>query len=360
MTTPWTTTTPVPSDRAGASARRSMAVTVARYVIPLAVGAVALFSAGEWGRSFVNQGTELLLLALLALSWNVVGGYGGQFSLGHQVFVGVGGYTVVVVATYAELPLPLVLLIAGALSAVTGVILGYPMLRLRGPYFAIGTLGVGLAVLAWMMNWQFTKASQAYPLPMSSALGFTELFQYTVVIATLSLVAITALVSSPLGLRLVALRDDEYGAASLGVRRVRTLMPVWAISGFIAGLVGALFALQQGSLTPTSAFSIQFVLDAIVVCVVGGLGTLYGPLLGAVIVFGIRQYTSDFAEWAMLFEAILVILIVRLIPGGLWGVLRAAYDALLRRVRTRSSRTPPRNPTTPVHASTPPENGIPQ
>jgi branched-chain amino acid transport system permease protein len=323
-------TAPAVDGRGIGPARRRSLVPAARYLVPLVLGIAAILLADALGRSIANQGTELLLLALLALSWNVIGGYGGLFSLGHQVFVGVGGYALIVILSYTDLPLPVVLIAAALLSAVTGVVLGYPMLRLRGPYFAIGTLGVALAVLAWMLNWPFTKASQSYPLPMSDSLGFTELFQLTIVIAVLALLAITALVSSPLGLRLVALRDDESGAASLGVRRVRTLLPVWAVSGFLAGLVGALFALQQGSLTPASAFSIQFVLDAIVVCVIGGVGTLYGPLLGAVVVFALRQYTADFGEWAMLIEALVVILVVRLAPEGLWGILSRMIRAVRR------------------------------
>lgn len=309
-----------------------MRTTVLRYAVPLVAGAAAVIGAGALGRSGANQGTELLLLALLALSWNIIGGYGGQFSLGHQVFVGVGAYALVVQLSSSPVPLPVALLLAAVLSALTGVILGYPMLRLRGPYFAIGTLGVALAVLAWMLNWPFTRASQAYALPMSSSLGFVELFQLTVAITTAALLVITALVASPLGLRLVALRDDEYGAASLGVRRVRTLLPVWALSGFLAGLVGGLFALQQGSVTPASAFSLQFVLDAIIVCVIGGMGTLYGPLLGAVVVFAVRQYTTDFGEWATVIEALVVVLVVRLAPQGLWGLLAAAARALHRRL----------------------------
>lgn len=335
-----TTTRPARTVGAPPSRTRTLVTRgVLPYAIPVVLGGLAIALADSLSRSVVNQGTELFLLALLAIAWNVVGGYGGQFSLGHQVFVGIGAYTLVVVLSTTALPLPLVLIAAGALSALTGVVLGYPMLRLRGPYFAIGTLGIALAVTAWMMNWPFTKASQAYPLPMRSALGFAELFQLSALLLTLGLIAVTLLVSSPLGLRLVALRDDEFGAQGLGVRRVRTMLPVWALSGFMTGIVGALFALQQGSVTPSSAFSMSFALDAIVICVVGGLGTLYGPLIGAVLVFALRQYTADFAEWAMLVEALIVVLIVRLVPGGLWGVIRDLVLGVRRRIRARTAKT---------------------
>jgi len=313
--------------------RAAVAGTFLQYGLPAALALVFVLLAGGLQRSFLNYGTELLILALIAMAWNLIGGFGGQFSLGHSVFVGIGGYTVAVLFDETGLPFPVVLLAAGVLSALAGVILGYPMLRLRGPYFAIGTLGIALAVTSWMLNWSFTKASQAYSLPARDMLRLPQQFQLAVVLAAAVLIIVTAIVKSPLGLRLVALRDDERGAASLGVRRVRTLLPVWAVSGFITGLTGALVAFQQGSLTPAFAFNPSWVLDAIVICVVGGSGTLYGPLVGAVLVFVLRQWTTDFSDWATLIEAVVVLLVVRLVPGGVWGVCESAVAAIRRRVR---------------------------
>lgn len=309
---------------------------ILRYAVPLVAGLVLVLAAGGLERSLLNQGTSLLLLALVAMAWNVIGGFGGLFSLGHSVFIGVGGYTLVVLLDHTDLPFAVVLVASGVLAAATGVVLGYPMLRLRGPYFAIGTLGVALAVTSWMLSWPFTKASQGYAVPPADSLRLAELFQLTVGIATAALLAVTALAGSPLGLRLVALRDDEFGARGLGVRRVRTMLPVWALSGFIAGLTGALVALQEGNLTPISSFSLRFVLDAIVICVIGGIGTLYGPLLGALLVFVMRQITADFADWAMLIEAFWLVVVIRLVPGGLCGILTrfrtaGAWRAVLRR-----------------------------
>lgn len=240
------------------------------YAAPAVVAAVLLLTAGGLRLGTVNDLTSLLLLMILAVAWNLVAGFGGQFSLGHSIFVGVGGYTTAVILSYFEVPLVLALLAAGLVSALTGVVLSYPLLRLRGPYLAIGSLGMALAAMGWMMNWSFTKASQAYPLPPKQVPGLLEIFQITTVVAAVAVIAAIALLRSPLGLRLVALRDDEKGAASLGVRRLRTLVPVWALSGFITGLMGSLLALQKGNLTPAAAFNLQFVLDAAIVCVIGG------------------------------------------------------------------------------------------
>lgn len=299
--------------------------SIAVYASPIIVGAILLVMAGGMRLGTVNDLTSLLLLAVLAMAWNLVGGFGGQFSLGHSIFVGVGGYTTAVLMTYLQMPLYVTIVAAGIVSALAGLILSYPLLRLRGPYLAIGSLGMALAALGWMMNWDFTRASQAYPLPNAQLPDLLGLFQITTVVAVIAVLAIVGLLRSPLGLRLVALRDDEKGAASLGVRRLRTLVPVWALSGFLTGLMGALAALQKGNLTPTTAFSLQFALDAAIICVIGGLGTLTGPIIGAIVVFYLRYFTVDFADWALLIEGAIVVLVVRFIPGGIVGVVRSLW-----------------------------------
>jgi len=126
------------------------------------VAVVAMALSGVVSKGTANQLTELLLLVTLALAWNLVGGYGGQFSLGHSIFVGMGGYATAVILTLFKTPLLPTLLMAGLMSAVIGVLLAYPLLRLRGPYLAVGSLGMTLAVYGWMINWDFTKAWAGY------------------------------------------------------------------------------------------------------------------------------------------------------------------------------------------------------
>lgn len=308
-----------------------------RYAVPVLVAVIVAASADALSRNNANQLTGLLLLASLAMAWNLVSGFAGQFSLGHSIFVGVGGYTTAAFLNYLDYPLPLVVIAAGVVSAALGVLLAYPLLRLRGPYFAIGTLGIALAVLGWMLNWDFTRASRGYPVPPGALLDIATLLKVAAVLALVTFVVSLAIKDSPLGLRRFALRDNEDGASSLGVRRVRTIVPIWAISAFLTGMLGAVIALQNGNLTPNSAFSIQYTLDAVVVCVIGGLGTASGPLIGALIVFVIRQYTADFASWASLLEALIVILVVRFFPDGAVGVLTRIGEFIRKRRATSAS-----------------------
>lgn len=311
--------------------------TTQSVILATVVAAVIVVLSTTMTRGIANQITSMLLLMTLALAWNLVGGFGGQFSLGHSIFVGIGGYSTALIMTYLKFPIIPSVVMAGAVSSVIGVLLAYPLLRLRGPYLAVGSLGMALAVYGWMINWDFTKASSSYSIPTEGMIDIPTLLSYTTVLALVAVVAVIVLVRSPLGLRLVALRDDELGAASLGVRRVRTLVPVWALSGFLTGLMGALFALQKGTLTVDSAFSIQFSLDAAIICVLGGLGTLSGPIVGAIIVYYLRFYSADYSNWALLVEAVILVVVVRFFPGGLSGAITRLWAALARRVRSMRS-----------------------
>ena len=167
-------------------------------------------------RSDVNRATTLMLLAAIAMAWNLIGGFGGQFSLGHSIFIGAGGYTTAVLLDKTELPLVAVIIASGALATAAGVVLVFPLMRLRGPYFAIGTLGISLAVVGWMLNWDYTKASTGYSVPVSKLISLDELYRIAAVVLIITITASVVLVMSPLGLRLRALRDDEAGATSFG------------------------------------------------------------------------------------------------------------------------------------------------
>lgn len=285
------------------------------------IAAIAFFARASLTRGVQNQLTELLILMSVSVAWNLIGGFGGQFSLGHSIFVGIGGYATAMLLTFFGWPLLLTMAIAALISSALGVIIAFPLLRLRGPYLAVGSLGMTLAVYGWMINWDFTKASSSYAVPIEFGLSIGDLYQYTIVFALIAVLVSLFMIRSPMGLRLIALREDEQGAAGLGVHRVRTLIPFWAVSGLITGMSGAFYAMQKGTLTVDAAFNIQFSLDAAIISVIGGLGTIAGPVIGAVLVYYIRFYSADLANWALVVEAVVVVLVVRFFPRGIMGLL---------------------------------------
>jgi branched-chain amino acid transport system permease protein len=306
----------------------------------LALGVVvALFS----GPNYLSLGNVTLAITLfnlmaMAQAWNLIGGYGGQFSLGHGLFVAAGGYTTVLVLVHTGLPLGVTVLIAGALTAGIGALAAMPLLRLRGVYFSVGTLGVMIAAQNWVINWKWAGQTRGVLLPSRGTLGFNT--QYYMAVALLvGTTAIVALaVRSRWGLRLMAVRDDESAAQELGVNGFRVKLVALATSAFLVGLCGALNAFQQLTLEPYSAFNIVWAIDMILACVIGGLATIPGPLIGAALIFELQQQLQGYQSLTALIEGAVLLAVIRFAPGGIWGLLRLLPDSFDGRRRRRDVR----------------------
>jgi branched-chain amino acid transport system permease protein len=168
----------------------------------------------------IDRGAQELLLNLLiwvgvAQSWNIIGGVGGQLSLGHSVFVGAGGYTVAMLVTKAGTGWPAALVLGGILSAALAWLVSFPLLRLSGVYFTIGSSAVALISLAWMVTWTWTGESRGLNIPLEAVPGRSLKFQVIAALAVLTCVTTFLVLRSTFGLRLMAVRDDESAAAAL-------------------------------------------------------------------------------------------------------------------------------------------------
>lgn len=310
------------------------------------LGAACLLAALFLGPSYLDDGDlslafTLLVSMALAQAWNLIGGYGGQFSLAHGMFVGIGSYTVAILLVRTDVPQWLAIPIAGLVAAAIAAVTAIPLFRLRGVYFAVGSLGVALAALAWMINWEFTNKTSSYSLPASAFLGFEMQYYMAGALAAVASACVACIVASRFGLRLMAVRDDEDAALELGVNSFAVKTAAFALSAFFVGVGGALIAMQKLALEPYSAFSLTFTIDMVVATVVGGLGTIVGPLLGAAVMFALRQWLEQYTDWSTLILGIALILIIRIAPGGLVGLGRTALARA--RGRERLERRPLRS-----------------
>ncbi len=261
----------------------------------------------------------------LAESWNLVGGYGGQFSLGHSLFVGAGAYTASVLLLHTGLPLYLTLLLSGCLASVLAALAALLLMRLREAYFSIGSLGLTMAALTWMINWSYTGQTSGLNLPPTATLSYTTLYYLSLTLLVLTLVSIALLVRSSFGLRLMAIRDDEEAAAELGVNSFPVKLAAFAISAFFIGIAGVLIALNSLSITPGAAFDMNWAITMIIITVIGGIATSTGPLIGAVVIFTLQQALQGYANLSTLLTGILLIVIIRLMPGGIWATLLKGF-----------------------------------
>lgn len=285
--------------------------------------------------------------AMLAVSLNLVLGYGGLIALSQVAFYGIGAYAAALLALDWHFPFLLTLPSAVLLCAAIAVAFARPILRLRGHYFAIATLVFLITTQLLEDNWtSLTQGTNGLPgIPPIDLLFWTsqsQLDDYFVVLALLllSLATVAWLIRSPLGRALVATRDDERAAASLGigVAQVRTI--VFGISAGIAGAAGAYYA-HDTAFVSSQPFGTQAMLTVLAGAAIGGLGSMLGPVFGAVLVSVLPELLRGFDNWRMVLFGGLVVLVVLVRPDGLAGLWRDAERRLLqylRRARGRDAR----------------------
>ena len=282
----------------------------------------------------------LLLYVVLASSLNVLLGYTGYVNFGHIVFFGLGGYVGFYFMSQHGWPLWWAALAGGLASGLLALLLGVAVLRLRGAYFALATIGVNEAVRAFInsfkpfggptgMSLNFS-VYQDYGGP-SNALWIT--FGAMFGLALLSLIASYVIKFSRFGLGLMAIREDEDAAMVMGVRTPWTKTQAFVLSAIFPGIAGVLFFFKNGNVEPGDAFRLQMSIETIVMVMLGGQGTVLGPVVGSAAYERLRGYllTSDlFKNLHLALAGFLLLIIVLFVPAGLVGWLRGRFPKVRR------------------------------
>ena len=298
-----------------ASARWTPVAAAALVVLALAVAPVAL------SPFLIQFLINLFMLAALAESWNIIGGFTGYASFGNVAFFGVGAYTTGVLLTVLEVPFALALPAAGLTAMAFAALVGIPILRLKGHYFAIATLGVAETMREIVYNLKITGGGTGLTMPITkSALPFFYLMLGILVAATAVNWWLSA---SRFGYGLVAIREDEDAAMAMGINTALYKTAAFALSGAFAGLVGGVFAYWITFIDPDGVFKVIITIQMIIMAVFGGMGTVVGPLLGALVLASVSELLStQLVSLAELFNGIIVILVVLFMPRGLAEVIR--------------------------------------
>lgn len=260
-----------------------------------------------------------------ALAWNWLGGYVGQVSFGHAAMFGVGGF-VAARLLLAGVPLIVAWLAGGVVAAIYGLLWGHPTLRLRGPYFAIATIGVGEATRLVMTFWtSFTGGSTGVSLPIQGGMQY-QMYWFTLEVLAVVIAVSYILRKSPLGLGLLAIKEDVEAAGDVGVNASAYQDSVLFLSGLVMGFCGALYASYFAFINPDDMFGFDRSIGFVLMAAVGGIGTILGPVLGAA-VFVIIQETliASLPNLYLGLYGLLLVLIILFEPLGLAGlILRAA------------------------------------
>jgi branched-chain amino acid transport system permease protein len=298
----------------------------------------------------VRLSATIAIYAIIGLSLVVLTGWAGQVSLGQMAFVGVSGALAGTLATRWHWDTALIIVAAGLIGAVTTIIVGFPTLRVRGLAFAVMTLAFALVCSDYLLNEGYSPVKEYLPssrVPRTNLFGVidmesdTRFYWLAVAMLAVALLGVRGLRQTRTGRVLIGVRDNERAAESYSISARRSLVLAFGVSGFLAGIGGALFVLQQQALDHASFVPTQG-LRIFSMVVVGGLGSMGGAVLGAIFVYGIDWFLpARLSDWSFLSTGIGLLLVLLLLPGGLGAAIGDARDAALRwYARRRGIRVP--------------------
>lgn len=293
------------------------------WKIGLILAALVVLTGVPWYGSdvLIQFGINALLLAVLAQGWNIIGGYTGYASFGNSVFYGLGGYGVAIAMVQWHLPFAVGMAFGVVLAVAFAVLLGIPVLRLKGHYFAIATLALSQVMTAIVSNVGIAGQNIGLVLPpLNNDPLFYELSLGLLTIATLTIWGLTR---SRFGFGLIAIRENEEGAVVMGVNTTLYKVLAFALSGIFSALAGGIHTYWITFLDPASAFDINLNVKMIIMAVFGGPGTVLGPIVGALTLSTISEFlSSEVTSIAGLFFGLVIVVAVVLMPRGLADMLR--------------------------------------
>jgi branched-chain amino acid transport system permease protein len=273
---------------------------------------------------------ELIALLVLAQMWNLLAGYAGLVSIGQQAYIGLGGYGLIVLAddlgVNPFLAVPLAGLAAVGFALPTAAL----VFRFRGGYFAVGTWAVAEVYRLLIANTaplgRGTGRTLKAVFPMAREARELVTYGLALAVGLAAMAAVYLYLRSRQGVGLMAVRDSEPASESLGVDVFRTKLLVYLIAAFGTGTTGALIYLNLLRISPDAAFSINWTAYTIFIVVIGGLGTLEGPIVGTIVFFLLRELLADYGAWYMILLGVLAVVTMMRYPQGLWGLAAERWD----------------------------------
>lgn len=283
---------------------------------------VGLGAAGLLGRGLMNDLWYVAYAVVLASAWNILGGFAGQVSFGYSAFVGIGAYAAVLLALKGWNPY-LTLPVGAALAVAFSVAIGLPTFRLRGPYFTIATIGVSEAVRVLAQGLEFTGGSAGKRMPPGAGGSFVTSYAAMLALAGITVLLCWWIQRSRFGLGLRAIRQDIDAAEALGVNATRYKVLAHALSAALVAVAGGLYAINFQYIAPNSVFAFTTSLSIVLMPVIGGVGTVAGPVVGGVVFSYIQnKLLATLPNFHLLVYGLLLIVVMLFEPGGLAGLVR--------------------------------------
>ena len=281
--------------------------------------------------------TMVCINVILAVSLNLATGFLGQLVLGHAGFMSVGAYSAALFTMYSGLPtvvsFPLALLVGGIVAAAFGVIIGVPALRLKGDYLAILTLGFGEIIRVLNLAMPFTGGAAGL-----SGIPLLTTFTYVFIIAIITVAVIFAFIHSRHGRAVIAIREDEIAAEAAGIHTTYYKLLAFVLAAFFAGIAGGLYAHHIGVLDP-SKFDFNYSVEILIMVVLGGMGSITGSIVAAIVLTLLPELLRGFSEYRMLIYSVILICVMLFKPSGLLGQHELSLTKILNKFRGKKAET---------------------
>ena len=321
--------------KSAVSARPRFIFAVAPLLLLTVLAALPAFDPGP-------NSVRLLFVTFVwitvSIAWNILGGFGGQVSFGFAVFYGLGAYTAALSVNHG-INSVVSLLLGASIAVLASLLVGLPTFRLRGPYFAIATIGVSEAVRVVMTNVSITGGASGYRIIETRPFHQLEHFYVALALAVVALAVSMHVRRSKFGLALAAIREDEEAASDLGVTPYRTKLLAHALAAALTGAAGGVYAQYAAFIHPQGVFAFGIGVGILLMPIIGGIGTVWGPVIGGV-VYGLihEELIASFPQLHLLIYGSLLILIVLFEPRGLVGLLDKSFR-VVRGWRVSGSRS---------------------
>ncbi len=290
-------------------------------VLTLLVAALAILPHLA-SRYVVNVLLLICVYVALASMWNLLAGYSGMVSLGQQMFIGLGGYTLAVLSLYYGVPIFLSVLFGGMVSVILALCISMSVFRMKGVYFAIGTWVIAEALGICFSNWGYVRYGMGLFIQPAYRLSMVSVYYAAVIICLVSLGLVYFLLRSKLGLALMAIRDNDVASEALGVNIFRCKLTCFLISAFITGAGAGILYLNTIFIQPFEAFGIGWTVKLLFIVIIGGIGTIGGPIVGAIIFVLLQQFLSEYVGYNLIILGAITIGVIFFAPRGILGTLQ--------------------------------------
>ena len=265
---------------------------------------------------------KIFLYITLGEMWNLLSGFTGMTSLGNQTFIGLAGFSVAVMTSSYKMSIWIGILVGAVLAVIVALLLSFVLFRMRGMYFAIATWVVSEAICTWFLSWKFVNQGGGMSIAAKPYPKTPQIYLMALTLCVIAMIVVYVLLRTKTGLGLTAMRDDADASSSVGVNIFKSKLLVYVVASLFTALAGAVFFINKGTIYPSSGFDISWTVSMVFIVIIGGIGTVSGPVVGAIIYVILDEVLAKLPGWSNIILGAIAILVIIFLPDGIMGTLQ--------------------------------------